>query len=288
MRAPACVAVAAALLCTSTPANADKAACIASAERAQPLRKSGQLKQARDELTKCAADECPAVVRDDCARWLQEVDSAIPTIVIGAVDGDGHDLVDIRVSVDGVDEAQTLDGRPIALNPGQHMLRCESSGSPAVEQEIVVITGEKNRAVRVQIGKTPVPQALPAPTVVAPTPPAAVAPFPASSSRMSAGVYFAGATGLVALAVSGVSYGIGVSSYLSLSGSCKPHCAPSDVEALRTQLRVGDVAGAITVASLAAAAYVYLSSPRTSGERSARLGVAPAIGGGVVRFDAAW
>src|SRR5580765_5052723 len=75
--------------------NDDKKACIASSEKAQQLRADGKLLASRQELLVCARDVCPGVVRKDCAKWLGELEDALPSIVLGAKDGKGHDLEDV-------------------------------------------------------------------------------------------------------------------------------------------------------------------------------------------------
>src|SRR5271156_3625369 len=70
---------------TPSPARADeKAACIAASEDAQQLKLDGKLTLARARLLGCARAECPAIVRQDCAQWIAEVDAALPTVVLGA------------------------------------------------------------------------------------------------------------------------------------------------------------------------------------------------------------
>src|SRR5262245_39904559 len=58
-----------------------KEACIAAFDHGQQSRRDGALRRAREELLVCSQQECPAVVRADCAGVLREVDAAQPTIV---------------------------------------------------------------------------------------------------------------------------------------------------------------------------------------------------------------
>ena len=56
--------------------------CIDAAESGQQLRGAGKLMESRKAFGVCTAPACPAAVRRDCARWIEEVDAAIPTIAL--------------------------------------------------------------------------------------------------------------------------------------------------------------------------------------------------------------
>ena len=75
--------------------------CADSAEHGQAERKLGHLLLARGEFRLCAVAKCPRVVRDDCTRWVDELDAAIPTVLFGATNDHGEDITSLKVSVDG-------------------------------------------------------------------------------------------------------------------------------------------------------------------------------------------
>src|SRR5271163_1557459 len=77
--------------------RSEKKACIAASEDAQQLKLDGKLTQARQRLFACARAECPAVVRQDCAQWIAQVNAELPTVVLGARDAEGRDLIEARV-----------------------------------------------------------------------------------------------------------------------------------------------------------------------------------------------
>src|SRR6185503_15437217 len=98
------LAPAAALLatCAARPTYAfDKRTCVASYESAQLLRHQQKLRKAREQLAICAHSTCPSVVTLDCAGWLKEVDTAIPTLKFRVRDERGRSVLDFRVLVDG-------------------------------------------------------------------------------------------------------------------------------------------------------------------------------------------
>lgn len=53
------------------------------------------------------------MLRADCAVVLAEVRAALPSIVLAADDGRGHELTDVRVFASGTLLAVTLDGRAV-------------------------------------------------------------------------------------------------------------------------------------------------------------------------------
>ncbi len=107
-RAAHVAAVAATLiLAAARPAPAadstQKAACLRASEEGQRLRVAGRLREARRSFLVCAKDQCPAVVRDDCATWTGDVTDAMPSVIFSAHDASGHPTTAVTVEVDGED-----------------------------------------------------------------------------------------------------------------------------------------------------------------------------------------
>jgi hypothetical protein len=130
-------------------ARADAKTCIDAAEQGQNLRGTNKLVAAKLAFAGCAADTCPAAIRKDCAQWVLEVESAIPSLVFGAKI-DGADATAVRVFIDGALAAQSLDGRAVPIDPGPHVVRFETSGLPPLERSVVVNEGAKGRGVDVE------------------------------------------------------------------------------------------------------------------------------------------
>ncbi len=241
-------------------AAADKAtlACIQSAEEGETARKAGQLLHARELFAQCAARECPKMLRHDCSSWLEGADAQIPSIVLGAHDAQGHDMVDARASVDGAVVRDHLDGNPIALDPGTHQVRFERAGLPPVEVQVVLRAGEKNRPILATLAPPapPEPQTPPVPPparVVAPPPPP---PPVESSAHVPAGAWVLGGVGLVALGVFGYFGVSALNDQTTLRGTCSPGCSDSQVQPLRTKLIVADAALGVGVVALVAATWI--------------------------------
>jgi hypothetical protein len=137
-------------------ASADQAAspkqeCLAASEQGQNQRDEGQYRAARQAFLTCARDVCPRLVAVLCTKWLRDLDESAPTIVPGAKDEQGGDLTDVLVTFDGAPFAKQLDGVPLEVDVGEHILRFEREGSDPVEQKVTVRTGERARVVTVTL-----------------------------------------------------------------------------------------------------------------------------------------
>jgi hypothetical protein len=99
-------------------------------------------------------------VQSDCARWLDEVEAALPTVVVTAKSGAGVDLVDVKVSVDGKLLVSKLDGQGVSMNAGPHTFHFEGADGTSLDQAVMIKEGVKNQPVVGVLGAAP---ALPAP-----------------------------------------------------------------------------------------------------------------------------
>jgi len=149
------LAVVAALL-LPTVARADDPTtvdCLTASEKSLSLRNDHKLRAARAQLLVCASSSCPADIRKECGRRVDEVNAAIPTIVFGAKDPKGNDLSAVKVTMDGEVIADKLEGTSISLDPGAHTFTFESAGQPTTSKAIVLREGDKERREIVQLGQ---------------------------------------------------------------------------------------------------------------------------------------
>lgn len=140
------------LLARAPDARADASTanrCASASEQAQLRRLQGRLVEARDDLIVCSHKSCPSLVRKDCDRWLGEVETALPSIVLAARDDTGADLVDVEVSLDDKPVTDLLDGKAMLVDPGTHKLRASVGGRSPVEKTFVAREGEKLRSVEI-------------------------------------------------------------------------------------------------------------------------------------------
>src|SRR5580692_3876063 len=128
-----------------------KDACIAAAERGQAQRDDGKYRAARDAFVACSQETCPRVIQQSCTKWLHDLEETTPTIVLGAKDEHGNDLTDVTVTLDGAPFATLLDGKPVPLDSGPHVLTFQREGSTPVEQKLVVRAGERARVINVTL-----------------------------------------------------------------------------------------------------------------------------------------
>ncbi|MDI3286787.1 hypothetical protein [Polyangium sp. 15x6] len=262
------------------PDPARKAQCAAAFEEGQELEKAGRLVEARGKFVACSAEACPAVVRDECATMLPRVEASLPTIVPGLRDARGNDVVTAEVTLDGAVLTKTLDGQPIAVNPGPHTLRFVAPNETPVERQVVIRVGEKNRVITLDLEGP-----AQAPPGADPDKPAAPGSGP-SGKRVAS--YVLGGLGVVSLGAFAYLGITGKSDLAGLRDGCgrTQSCAETDVDAVKTKLILGDVSLGVGVASLGVAAALFFTSGGEKKPEAAARGpvvrpvVAPLPGGG--------
>jgi hypothetical protein len=125
----------------------DRAACIGAYVGAQSARNSGHLIEAAQKLAACTHAECPGMIRRDCTGWLDEVDRAIPSVVLSIRDDQGEDVRVREGLIDG--HVVSIDGRGLSLDPGSHAVEIRLADGAVHEERILVSEGEKERPVRI-------------------------------------------------------------------------------------------------------------------------------------------
>jgi hypothetical protein len=219
--------------------------------------------------------------------------AALPTLVFVAKDGDGNDLRDVDVSMDGQALA-TSDGTAVAVDPGDHSFTFTKEGLPTSQSEVVVREGDKNRRVQIVLGT---PKAA-----------AATSGSPASSA-FAQGPGLKPVTGLFGLSPNeerGVGLGVGVAGLIGLgvgsvfgfmakatydhavqqcpAGNTRACTAPGAAgrQTAGDQAEVSTIAFIAGGALVAAGAVLYLATPSgsvTVGPTLADRGVGLGVGG---------
>ena len=253
-------AVATAIILASGPARAD-VPCISAYEQTQTLRKDGKPLAAKAQAAACARDSCPALLVKDCTKWLSELEAVIPTVVLDPRTPGGALRTDVRVKVDGVAVSEKLDLKPLAVEPGSHSFVFEAEGSTPAERTVLLRDGEKNRKVSVTMS------------------PAAEAN---AGGALPLGFWIFGGASVVALATATV-FGLEGLAKKSDLDSCKPRCAPSDVDSMSSSFTLADVALGAGVMAGAAAVYLLVTRPRPLVEASSS-GSATSIRSGAGRL----
>ncbi len=264
---------------TAAAADATKAECIAASENAQDLRHAGKLRESRTRATVCIEASCPGLVREDCARLVDELDKAMPTIVFEVKDSAGNDVSPVRVTMDGQPLTDQLGGTPMPVDPGGHRFVFEADFLPSTEKTMVLREGEKNRHEQIVLGGVAVASASSqeaSPTKAASTD---------GSSQRTIGLVLGGAG--VAGVVVGSIFGLVASSAWSSSQSecASPTNCPSHAKAVTdhdsatsagTISTIGFLAGG---ALLGTGAVLFFTAPsKHESSSAAHLEIAPRIG----------
>ncbi len=214
--------------------------CVAASETAQLQRQQGHLLAARRSLESCSDAACPAAVQSECTRWLDEVLSATPTVVV-VVRLDGQDQAHAKVTLDGLPWVEELTGQPLPLEPGAHQVRAEAGGA-VHEQTVVANVGEKNRLVVFQLS--------------------APASAPVASGRRPLPWFASGLTGVTLLGV-GLFSGLGLHGKSQLDALTKDACAatktcnPWRSELIHRDFLAADVSLGVAVVAAVLAAWQW-------------------------------
>jgi hypothetical protein len=247
--------------------------CLSANESAIALRGDHKLRRARDQALVCAASSCPAEVRDACQLRVRDINATMPSLVFLAKDGAGHDLVAVRVSMDGEPIGERLDGTAIAVDPGQHVFTFEVAGRKPVEQSFVISEGQRDRreAITIAAATTGAPAPLVPPgtpstasSPVEPSPAASLvttgatgetsaAPYSPGAGQRMAGVV-AGAVGVVGLGLGAVFGGVAAAKWSSAKSACngQPVSCTTDPNSVGFQ----DQDSATTMATLSTVSFI--------------------------------
>jgi hypothetical protein len=266
-----------------TAVNADAPGCTQAYEKAQESMANGHLKEALAGLHLCVDSSCPRFIRDDCARWLDRTEAALPTLVF-AVLRDGKDQVQAEVLCDGDFLASSLDGKAIPIDPGLHTFSVRISGFEPVERKLLVREGERNRKIEVEF-HSPASEAKP--SVAAPS--ALLQEDGGLENReyLTYGLSGLGILGVAGFALFAV---LGSNEQGDLEHSCAPYCQTSQVDAVKTKYLIADTCLGAGLVSLAAASYLYFTRHDEKGQRRGNssgisVGLAPRQAGAALRIS---
>jgi hypothetical protein len=273
----------------SARAEDTKRACIAASTLGQTLRDEGKLVDAREPLLRCSREDCPGVVKAYCAEWLAEIETQTPSLVVRATDAAGNDRTDVKTSIDG--RVVKLDGKPIPLDPGEHVVSVETPEGWRRDQKVLIVVREKSRLLTIQVapkgpaepGPSPAPTEKPVATPVAggetPT------PAPATQGGIPAGAFVVGGVGVAALG-SALYFGLTArSEYDTLKHDCSPKCTPDQSEAAHRKAVIADVSLGVGVAAIAGGVLWAVIAPKKEPRARTAMIVAPSADGFVATVD---
>lgn len=257
MRSNIASLVCVALTSWSAHALADdtKKECVEASTAGQTSRDAGELLDARMNFRICARDACPSVVKQSCSGWLSEVEEQLPSVVIRAADAANVDITDGKAEIDG--HGVPLDGKPITLDPGKHLIVVDSSSGVHLEKRVLLAAGEKSRLIELRVKPEPGQ--------------AGADEAGRQKSGMGPGPYVLGGLGVVALG-SFTYFALTAKKELTqLQTDCSPRCTDSQTAAGRRDALIADISLGVGLASLAGAvtwALFSSSSSETQGSAS--------------------
>jgi hypothetical protein len=282
------IAFAVAGFASNAYAQLSKEACVDAHSRGQDAREQGKISLARKLFLTCAQNGCPAAVQGDCARFADDLTSLQPTVVFVARDGNGNDLPETTVYVDGALTLTTLDGKPHDIDPGNHVVKFSNGGKDEVVT-VVIGSGEKGRTVSAKFGSaTPV---APTTTTAATTPdtkpakpaaPKTIHPKAAMPIAIGGTVMAAVGAGLFIWGRSEVQDQCDIGTHQCAAPPGDP--VFKDASDAAGKANMGIVIGGIGAAALVGGVVWYFAGSKTEKEASTQQAIAPYVtgdGGGV-------
>lgn len=239
--------------------------CVAAHTTVQELRKKHLLLQARETLKGCLSQQCPALVRNDCYAWTDELEKETPSVIFN-VTGQSAQLVDPRVVVDGAPVEVSTSGAALRLDPGRHAYRVEYPGYKPIARDFVVFAGQHFLQLNVELEPLVDPKAPSAPT--RPPPTETYRPVPAATYVFLA-IGLAGGASLAGFGAAGLS------AQHNLESTCSPRCTDAQVtdSGVRWKYLAADVSMGVGIAGLVASGLTALLRPTK--ERPVTVSVVP-------------
>lgn len=226
----------------------ERVECAAAYEQTQRLQQKSELFSALEAAERCARPTCPALLKDECARWKTEIRTKIPEIVVRVRSIDGCTRTATKIESSGPTRKDTS-SEAILLNPGSQTIKVtDPVGGKVQTTEINFAPGER-RDIDVDFG---------APDAVCGGRPK-VAPPPPTQPNLP---LILGATG-GALVLGGAALGVVGAMKRQDLDSCKPSCAPDRVDEVRPFFIAGDIVGGLGLLAIGAAVVTYFAFERT-------------------------
>ena len=144
----------------------------------------------------CADPACPSVVRKDCAGRVEDVEHAIPTIVVQATEG-GRKLDNATFVVDGSPFRPHADGSATEVDPGPHHFIFRVPGKPDIARDVAVDEGARDQVVSATFDEAP----------------------PKNGSFVPIGIGV-GSAGLVGVVLGGIFGALTISTWSTVKGEC--------------------------------------------------------------------
>ncbi len=301
------------VFCATTAAAKDKRACLpayVAYKSAQEREASGHLREARALLQTCseAAQAACSGLAQKCTARYGQIGSEMPSVVPVVTDDSGGPVVDVQVKIDGEPLTSKLDGKGLPVDIGLHEFSFATEGGVFATQRVLVVEGQRNRPLTVQMRGADATAKAGAPAEKADSAGAArpasdalvaekapsdkavsqksSADKPDADKESSAGedatrnaspqpAKRAPSPFAYVMGGTGVA-AVGAGVLLTLWGrkdndalaACTPNCRQSSVDHVRTLYIASDVALGAGVASLGVATWLFLHRPSTATDQA--------------------
>jgi hypothetical protein len=292
MRSAILLAATLAALGLSSGARADDgAACGDAFDQSQVRRSDGKLLEARTLFRVCSSPTCSRTQQKLCSEWLGDMEARVPSFVLSAKDGSGADIVDVSVTMDGVQVATKLDGRELEVDPGPHSFVFQRADGSKAETTAVAVERGKGKVVAVTLGQPAAPalppSALPVPAYAS-TPPG---PTRGASSSWKTAGWVLGGAGVVGVGVGTILGFVAISDNNAAQCNASHQCLAGPLSNARGAALgsdIGFIGGAVLLAGGAA---LVLFGPNGTAERAvSTVAIAPVVGpgGGGLAVAGSW
>jgi hypothetical protein len=235
--------------------------CSAAYERTQTEKLAGHYVSASAAALECSQIQCSSAIVQECMRFYSALEAETPTLVFSARKGEGGEVTDVRVEMDGKVIAQQITGRPISVDPGPHNFVFVHPKRGLLRLSETARVGDKARVLEVTF---PDPNAKTKSGEPGAPPPSGGVPVM---------TYVLGGLGVVALGGFVYFRVSGTNDYNSLNDSCSPGCNPDDVDPIRKKFTYSYVSLGVGIASVAGAAAFYFAG--RGGGSSVQASIAP-------------
>jgi hypothetical protein len=253
-----------------------KEECLDSHRNTQVAQTQGKLIYAREMAHRCTSLACPGPVISDCARWLNDLDQRIPSVVF-EVQVDGQTNRTAMITADGNRVDAWTRGESLRLDPGDHEFRFELPPYQPIVRSVLLGEGIHFRIVQVEFKSQGLPAPLAAASPVAAIP-SAPAPRSIPTERPTPVIVYpflaGGALGLASFATFAA---MGKVKQNDLEQHCVPYCTENDLRPMKSLYLIGDISLGAGVASLITAGALYFARPNKP--MVATIGAAPLPGG---------
>jgi hypothetical protein len=244
-----------------SPPPVSRAECARAFEESQRLRNASRYLEANREVLQCTNPACGAALSEECGKIHAEIQAATPSVVFGVRDRSGRELAGASVAIDQGARTVTIDGKPVAIDPGIHSFSFSAKGFQPRAESVVILAGERYRPITVAL--EPAGTQLSSSEAQASMQSSQAAEPSASSPPL--GSYVLGGVALLSV---GAAVGLrvwGANEFDTLSRECKPDCSQSSVDSVEQKYLLSNIALAVGGAAAIAGIAVYVfASPKAS------------------------